>query len=97
MGRSIVEDVGIALRRVRLARGLTLKEVGVRSRGAFTPTALAGYERGERTISLRRFCDLCSFYGVDADVVLASVLHPGADVAGLVDLTALEERQPHDA
>lgn len=97
MGRAIVEDVGVALRRVRLARGLTLKEVGTRSGGDFTPTAVAGYERGERTISLQRFCDLCAFYGVDADLVLASVLHPGKGGDRLVDLTALEAREPRDA
>ena len=49
------EEVGRALRRARLARGLTLRQVGERSLGAFKPTAVAGYERGERAISLKRF------------------------------------------
>ena len=46
------EEVGHALRRARLARGLTLRQVGERSLGTFKPTAVAGYERAERTISL---------------------------------------------
>ncbi|MDQ2964665.1 MAG: helix-turn-helix domain-containing protein, partial [Chloroflexota bacterium] len=56
--------MGRALRRARQTRGLTLRDVGIRSGGIFTPTAVAGYERGERAISLRRFCDLATFYDV---------------------------------
>ena len=50
--------MGRALRRARSGRGLTLRDVGMRSAGKFTPTAVAGYERGERKISLQRFCEL---------------------------------------
>ena len=59
MGGSFGEEVGRALRRARLAQGLTLKAVGERSGGAFKPTAVAGYERAERAIGLERFCALC--------------------------------------
>jgi transcriptional regulator with XRE-family HTH domain len=96
VGKPIAQDLGFVLRRVRLARGLTLREVGRRSHGVFTPTAVAGYERGERMISLQRFCDLCTFYGVQPDEVLASVLRPEGG-GGVIDLAALEEREPHDA
>jgi len=48
--------------------------VGARSGGEFTPTAVAGYERGERRISLQRFCDLASFYGVAPEALLAEIL-----------------------
>jgi transcriptional regulator with XRE-family HTH domain len=90
---SIGEEVGHALRRARLARGLTLRQVGERSGGAFKPTAVAGYERAERTISLERFCQLCGFYGVAPAWLLAGILETidgGPDV--LVDLT-----QPDDS
>ena len=70
---SIGEEVGRALRRARLARGLTLRQVGERSLGAFKPTAVAGYERAERTISLERFYALCLFYGVAPTQLLAEV------------------------
>ena len=86
------EEVGRALRRARLDLGLTLRQVGERSLGAFKPTAVAGYERGERTISLERFYALCSFYGVAPTEVLAEIeeaLDPPAEA--LVDLTQLEE------
>lgn len=97
MGKEIAEDIGSALRRARLARGLTLREVGTRSRGAFSPTAVAGYERGERAISVQRFCDLCAFYGIAPEHLLAAVLRGAAGRAELIDLTELEEREPRDA
>ena len=72
-GSSIGEEVGHALRRARLARGLTLRQVGERSLGAFKPTAVAGYERAERAISLERFYALCAFYGVAPTRLLAEI------------------------
>lgn len=83
-------DVGAALRRTRTARGLTLRDVGIRSGGAFTPTAVAGYERDERKISLERFCELAVFYGIEPERLLAEILHPD-DPELIVDLTPFEE------
>ena len=91
MGKPIGDQVGRALRRARHAQGLTLRDVGIRSGGIFTPTAVAGYERGERAISLERFCELATFYGVAPEDLLAEGLHPG-DREPVVDLTPLEER-----
>ena len=86
------EEVGNALRRARLARGLTLRQVGERSLGAFKPTAVAGYERAERTISLERFCGLCAFYGVAPTQLLAEIDEAlGARPERIVDLTELED------
>jgi transcriptional regulator with XRE-family HTH domain len=86
------EEVGFALRRVRLARGLTLKQVGERSGGAFKPTAVACYERAERTISLERFYELCGFYGVAPTQLLAEIEATVGDRPQLiVDLTQLED------
>jgi transcriptional regulator with XRE-family HTH domain len=67
-------ETGRALRKARLANGLTLREVGERSGGTFTPTAVAGYERAERSISLERFYALCAFYGVAPDRLLADIV-----------------------
>jgi transcriptional regulator with XRE-family HTH domain len=90
VGKPIEGQVGRALRRARQARRFTLREVGIRSGGIFTPTTVAGYERGERAISLQRFCELATFYGVAPEDLLAEGLHPG-DREPIVDLTPLEE------
>jgi len=85
------EEVGRALRRARLARGLTLKQVGERSQGAFKPTAVAGYERAERNISLERFSALCAFYGVAPAQLLAEILEAlEGRPEPTIDLTTLE-------
>ena len=90
VGKPIRDQVGSALRRSRQAQGLTLRDVGIRSGGIFTPTAVAGYERGERSISLQRFCDLATFYGVAPEDLLAEALHPD-DLEPIVDLTPFDE------
>jgi len=51
-----------------------LREVGAISRGSFKPSALGGYERGERSLSLERFCQLATIYGVTGDQLLADLL-----------------------
>ena len=85
------EEVGRSLRRLRLDRGLTLKQVGERSAGTFKPTAVAGYERAERSISLEKFCELL-FYGVAAGPLLAEIMEAfGARPDLIVDLTRFED------
>lgn len=91
VGKPIGDQMGCALRRARQAQGLTLRDVGIRSGGTFSPTAVAGYERGERAISLQRFCELAAFYHVAPEDLLAEGLYPG-DREPVVDLMPLEER-----
>jgi transcriptional regulator with XRE-family HTH domain len=66
--------VGEALRQARRARGWTLRAVHARSRGRFKPSALGGYERGEREISVSRFCELARLYGVPPAELLGRAL-----------------------
>jgi transcriptional regulator with XRE-family HTH domain len=88
----MAEQVGRALRRARIAQELTLRQVGERSDGAFKPTAVACYERAERSISLERFCELCGFYGVAPTQLLTEIMEAVGGLPGLiVDLTRLEE------
>ena len=91
MGEPIGDRVGRALREARHARGLTLRDVGIRSGGTFTPTAVAGYERGERAISLQRFCELAAFYNMAPQDLLAEALNLD-DREPVVDLTSLEDQ-----
>ena len=70
----LLVETGRALRDARLARGMTLRDVGTRSNGLFKPTAVAGYERAERAISLERFCDLARLYGMAPERLLLQIL-----------------------
>jgi transcriptional regulator with XRE-family HTH domain len=70
----LAAEIGRALRRARRERGLTLRQVAERSRDRFKPTSVAGYERGERSISVERFSELSAIYGIPPDRLLADAL-----------------------
>lgn len=53
---------------------MTLRDVGARSAGRFKPTAVAAYERAERNISLQRFCELSTFYGMAPERLLLQIM-----------------------
>jgi transcriptional regulator with XRE-family HTH domain len=52
---------------------LTLRDVTSSSHGRFKPSVLGAYERGERSVSLTRFCELAQTYGIPPDRLLADV------------------------
>jgi transcriptional regulator with XRE-family HTH domain len=91
MRSSMALEIGRALRRARLARGMTLKDLAEASADRFRPTSVAGYERGERKISLVRFCELCRLLDVPPERLLGEILRA---VEGRwepeIDLTKLE-------
>jgi transcriptional regulator with XRE-family HTH domain len=73
-GTRLAEVIGETLRQARLRRGLTLQQVNVLSEGRFKASAVGGYERGERMISLERFVQLARVYGVPADRLLGEAM-----------------------
>jgi transcriptional regulator with XRE-family HTH domain len=86
------DEIGKALRRARAARGLTLRQVSTLTEGRFKATSVAGYERGERTISVERFCDLCDVYQVSPQAILGDIVRAVAgSTEPQIDLTRLEE------
>jgi len=66
--------LGAVLRTARRQRGLRLKDVPRCSGLRFAPTTVAGYEHGERAISLERFCALARLYGVSPQELLGRAL-----------------------
>lgn len=97
MGRFALE-IGRALRRARGARDLTLREVSDMTMGRFKSTSVAAYERGERTISLERFIELCDLYGIPAQAMLAEILRPeNARSVASIDRELLESTRSTEA
>jgi transcriptional regulator with XRE-family HTH domain len=97
---TFAQVVGKILRKARLDRGLTLDDVWLGSAGRFKPSSVGGYERGERSISLDRFCLLASFYATPADRLLAAVLeevNPEGREQLVIDLNELSQLQSSDA
>jgi transcriptional regulator with XRE-family HTH domain len=94
VGKHVTRDLGRVLRRAREERGLSLREASRRSQGRFTPSGIAGYERGERRISVERMCALAEVYEVRPERLLAEALHPTGTAPGEIDLSALERLPP---
>jgi len=87
------EAFGRALREARSSSGLTLRTLRDKSGGRLKPSAVGGYERGERAISVERLCELAAAYGVPADQLLARALeiaNPADRVEVVIDLTRLQ-------
>lgn len=81
------------LRGLRLAAGLTLKQVEIKSRGVWKAVVVGSYERGTRHLSLYKAVELCDFYG--ADISALGQLRPSESrenlVLDLLELSRLRE------
>jgi transcriptional regulator with XRE-family HTH domain len=91
---TFLRTVGDELRRARQKAGLALRDLNDRSDREFKASAVGGYERGERSISLYRFCRLAALYGVPPDQILARVMErasPEAEGDVVIDLRRAEE------
>ncbi|HEY7661136.1 MAG TPA: helix-turn-helix transcriptional regulator [Actinomycetota bacterium] len=94
MGKHVTRNLGRALRRAREARGFSLRDASRSSGGRFTPSGIAGYERGERRISVERLCALADLYGVRPDRLLADALRAPGALGIDLDLSAVAELSP---
>ena len=92
---SMALEIGRALRRARVAKGMTLRDLATASANRFRPTSVAGYERGERNITVVRFCELARAYGVPPERLLGEILRAvGNEAVPTIDLTQLEQLGP---
>jgi transcriptional regulator with XRE-family HTH domain len=71
---TLAEEVGAALRRARMARGLSLRDATRMSAGEIKASTLASYERAERNVPIERLFRLASLYGISPVRMLADVL-----------------------
>jgi transcriptional regulator with XRE-family HTH domain len=98
LSKALAQEIGRALRRMRRARRLRLRDVASRSGGRFSATGIAGYERGERAISVVRFCELCDLYDVRPDRLLAEALRAAESrPPATIDLRRVETMDEREA
>jgi transcriptional regulator with XRE-family HTH domain len=99
------ELVGEKLRRMRQDRGLSLQDVCERSGGSFVVSTLSAYERGKRSLSLERLCELAEIYGqspmslldIESDSGFSRAATSNAPLRirlDCLDRLAAEERKP---
>ena len=102
-GRRLIDAfskaAGQTLRDARIRRGLTLRDLAAASGQRFKASVVGGYERGERSISLERFCELATLYGVPPDRLLSDALarlQPAGREEVVIDLTKLDALEEGD-
>jgi transcriptional regulator with XRE-family HTH domain len=66
------------LRSIRQAQSLSLNDVEVASRGAIKAVVLGSYERGSRSLSVKRAIQIAQFYGVPVSVFFGGSLRAEA-------------------
>jgi transcriptional regulator with XRE-family HTH domain len=70
--------VAQSLRSIRQAQSLSLNDVEVASRGAIKAVVLGSYERGSRSLSVKRAIQISQFYGVPVSVLFGGSLRADA-------------------
>lgn len=70
------ESIAVRIRKIRKARGWSLADVEKLSKGNFKAVVLGSYERGDRSMSVKRAIDLAKLYGVPLHYLLQEELVP---------------------
>ena len=65
-----MEEIAARLRLIRLSRNLTLADVEAKSHKQLRAVALGSYERGDRTLSVKKAAQLSEFYDVPLSYLL---------------------------
>lgn len=97
-GTAADRRLGERLRRVRLQQHRSLHDVERASAGAIKASVLGAYERGERSVSLPRLCQLAEFYRLPVEQLLPAPEPTAASSeptcgAVVIDLVALEQQR----
>jgi transcriptional regulator with XRE-family HTH domain len=90
----VTHNLGIALRRARTELGLSLRDASRRSGGRFTASGIAGYERGERRISVERLCELAELYEAPPERLLTDAIRPSGTAPIRIDLSTVSSLSP---
>jgi transcriptional regulator with XRE-family HTH domain len=94
------EALGEAIRHARQRAHLSLRDLERRSAGRFKPSAVGGYERGERDISAERLVELSFAIGIAPEELLADSLArllPNTYTEVAIDLVRLRDARNAEA
>ena len=69
-----ISNISAKLRSLRRARGWSLSDVEVMSKGRLKAVVLGSYERGSRTLSVKRALEIVDLYGVPASQLFTDKL-----------------------
>ncbi len=85
-----IESISARLRAIRIAKGLSLSDVERLSGGAIPAVVLGSYERGDRSLSVKKAILIANFYELPLTYLLAQPsASSSAPLAYVVDLRSL--------
>ena len=84
-----MEEIAARLRSIRLSRNMTLAEVETKSHKQLRAVALGSYERGDRTLSVKKASELSDFY----EVPLSYLLTGHSPIQGLTHKIVMDLRR----
>jgi len=87
-------DISAKLRSLRRARGWSLNDVEVMSKGELKAVVLGSYERGSRTLSVKRILQIAKLYGVPASQLFTdkSSYESPIETRRMLDLRTISRR-----
>ena len=65
-----IEEIAPAMKSVRKAKGMTLREVEAKSGGTWKAVVIGSYERCDRALSIKKAINLANFYQVPLNELL---------------------------
>jgi transcriptional regulator with XRE-family HTH domain len=89
-----IAQVSARLRAIRISRSLSLSDVEILSKGSLKAVVLGSYERGARTLSVKRAISIAALYDVPLAQLFTEVL-PVEVISALrtvIDLRAVNRR-----
>ena len=94
-----IAQVSARLRAIRISRSLSLSDVEILSKGALKAVVLGSYERGSRTLSVKRAISIAALYDVPLAQLFTEVLPVEVISAEriVIDLRAVNRRALDDA
>jgi transcriptional regulator with XRE-family HTH domain len=89
-----ISDISAKLRSLRRARGWSLSDVEVISKGRLKAVVLGSYERGSRTLSVKRALEIAELYGVPVSQLFTDkkISDSPSDSRRMLDLRTLSRR-----
>jgi transcriptional regulator with XRE-family HTH domain len=95
-----IDQIRGRIRQLRREKGFTLLECEIRSGGRIRAVVLGAYERGDRSMSLKKVIELAELFDVPLAHLIATDLHPEKSrivgIRHIYDLRALRTLAPSE-
>lgn len=94
-----IEEIAAAMKSVRRAKGMTLRDVEAKSGGTWKAVVIGSYERCDRALSIKKAINLANFYQVPLNELLGLTSESKAPSREKItlDIRAASHLTPMDA